>query len=483
VREAVWALVPLPPPVRPDRADDVEASVLERIRPPPEMLARVDAVGQQLVERAREAAARHGYPLVRCLVAGSAARGTFLRDRLDLDFFLLFPPTLPREQLEEMGLALGEEILRATETRYAEHPYRRGRFEEFVVDAVPGYAIDDPREPLTAVDRTPFHNEYLRAHQTPEMVEQVRLTKQFLRGLDVYGSEARRGGFSGYLVELLVLRFGTLRRLLDDARSWRIPTRFLSRPGVAPRVPDDVALVLDDPVDPARNVATALTRRNLALFILAAREYLVRPSLAAFEPPARLVPSRAEAERLVSERATHVTSLTLARPGVVDDILYPQLRKAERAMAEEAARLGFAVIGTASAAGEREVIVLLEVDRPRLSSVRVQDGPPAGIDRSGEFLEKWTQPSRPVLQGPYVGADGHLVVEVRRDERGVEPLLTATLGWLPLGRDLRERLLPSARFQTLSELPDRPEVAEALADLLTKRLPWAPRTSASERGP
>lgn len=476
VREAVRARMGGTPASPGAAADAIESEVLQRVRPDAEQLRQVSEVCQRLVERATTVAREQRFPLVRCLVAGSAARSTFLRDRLDLDFFLLFPPTLPRPELERMGLALGELILSKTETRYAEHPYRRGQFEGFTVDAVPGYAIEDPSHPLTAVDRTPFHNAYLLAHQTPSMVDHVILTKQFLRALGIYGSEARKGGFSGYLVELLVLKFQTLRQLLEEARAWRIPVRLLSRPNAAPRVPEDVALVLDDPVDADRNVATALTRRNLALFILAAGEYLQRPRAESFTPVDLPHPGQAEAIKWLKVRQTHVGVLALPRPAAVDDILYPQLRKAERAVAEEATRLGFRVFGTASAAGGKEVLVLLEVDHVDLPGVRVQEGPPAGIDRTGDYLAKWSDPRQPVLQGPYVGSDGRLMVDVRREERRLEPLLSAALDRLPLGKDLRDGLSPQARFLPLDEVPGSPHLDEALGELLAKRLPWiAPR--------
>ncbi len=465
------------------RADAVEAAVLERVRPDAALLAKVAEVREHLASRAMDAARAAGYPLVRCLVAGSAARGTFLKDRIDLDCFLLFPPSLPRADLERMGLDLGQSLLTDTETRYAEHPYRRGRFEGFTVDAVPGYAIDDPSHPLTAVDRTPFHNEYLRAHQTPSMVDQVRLAKQFLRALGIYGSEARRGGFSGYLVELLILKFGTLRGLLEEAKGWRMPVRYLSRPGAAPRVPEDVALVLDDPVDAERNVATALSRRNLALFVLAAREYLGRPSPQAFEASPEPTLARAAAEARVKDRGTHVASLSLPRPSVVDDILYPQLRKAERSLAEEAVRLGFRILGTASAAGVQEVIVLLESESAELPVVRVHEGPPVGVDRAGEFLEKWAGPGRPVLQGPYVSHDGRLTVDVGRDERRFEPLLSARVPQLPLGKDLQAGVTPERRLLPLAQTPESPHLSEALGELLDKRLPWLGRPVASAKGP
>lgn len=459
-------------PERSRRADAVEGAVLERIRPTPELLDRVAATRERLVARSVAIAAEHQFPLTRALVAGSAARGTFLKDRLDLDLFLLFPPEVSRTDLERMGLALGAALLSETETRYAEHPYRRGRFDGFNVDAVPGYAITDSHRPLSAVDRTPFHQAYLMERETPALVDQIRLAKQFLRTIGVYGSEARRGGCSGYLVELLVLRFGSLRGLLEAARHWRIPVRLLSRPDAAPRTPEDVALLLDDPVDPARNVATALTRRNLATLILGAGVYLDDPQPSWFEPRPATVPTLAASLERIGERCTHVGALVLPRPELVDDILYPQLRKAERSIGEEADRLGFGVLGTASAAGTGEVVVLVEVEHAERPAVLAHDGPPAGLDRVDAFLDKWGGSGAQVLQGPFVTEDGRLAVDARRVHRRLEPLLTETLPHLPLGRDLRTGLAAGTRFQPVKELPDSPHLREALGDLLDKRLPW-----------
>ena len=459
-------------------ADSVERAVLARITPDAATRARVDLARERLVARAETAARERSLPVVRCLVAGSGARGTYLVDRLDLDLFLLFPPTLPRAELERAGLELGRAILTEPETRYAEHPYLRGLFEGFRVDAVPGYAVEDPSKPITAVDRTPFHQAYLTERETPELVDQIRLTKQYLRTLGIYGSESRTAGFSGYLVELLVLRFGSLRGLLTAARTWRIPVKLVSTPGAAPTVPDDVALVFDDPVDPGRNVATALSRAHLGLFVVAAGEYLERPTDGAFTPVKRTPPTVEAARARVAERGTHVAVVPLPRPDLVDDILYPQLRKAERAVAEEAGRLGFTVLGTASAAGERSSVVLIEVEHGELPAVRVQDGPPAGIDRVGSFLGKWTQPDAPVLQGPYVQGDGRLAVETRRTHRRLERLLLEGFERLPIGRDLKAAAPGPVAITTLGEAPESPELREALGELLNKRLPWL-----VERGP
>jgi tRNA nucleotidyltransferase (CCA-adding enzyme) len=181
----------------------------------------------------------------------------------------------------------------------------------------------------------------------------------------------------------------------------------------------------------------------------------------------------------VRERETHVLVVSLARPQAVDDILYPQLRKAERALREEAERLGFDAVGSASAAGERELKIVLELGSALRPAVRRQAGPPPGIDRAGDFLRKWV--AAPTLQGPFVRSDGRLAVETLRAERRAEPLLADALPRLPLGRDIRVPEDASAAVVPLFEAEDEPALRAALAELLEKRLPWV-RADADDGG-
>ncbi len=448
----------------------VEAAVAAKLAPSAELLARLGRARSGLLEAVRAAAARRSSPLVRAVIAGSAARETFLADRLDIDLFLLFPPDLSDERLREEGLALGREVLSQPTTRYAEHPYLRGTFDGFAVDAVPGFAVSDPAHPRSPVDRTPFHQEYLAARETPALLGEIRLAKQFLRGLGVYGSEARTEGFSGYLLELLVLQFGSFRGLLRAARGWTVPVRLVPPEREPPGLPDDVALVLADPLDPHRNVATALSRRNLGTVIVSARAYLDHPGAAWFElRPSGPMP-KAEALRHLARRGSHVTVVRLARPELVDDILYPQLRKAERAIVDDLRRAEFSVISSASAAEPGSLVIVVELAHPRRPGVRQRAGPPAGLDRAGDFLASWPTGRPDVLQGPYVTDDGRLAVEAQDEERGVEPYLRARLPKLSLGRNLsgtdRSGVAP------LAEAEETSAVTEALRALLGKRLPW-----------
>ena len=458
-----------PPPTADELAAAIEAEASERLRPSEELLARLALARDRLLERVREAAARRQSPLVRAVIAGSAARATFLADRLDIDLFLLFPPDLTDDRLRDEGLALAREVLVDPKRRYAEHPYLRGTFDGFTVDAVPGFAVADPSRPRSPVDRTPFHQAYLSARETPALVAEIRLAKQFLRGLGVYGAEARTEGFSGYLLELLVLAHGSFRGLLRAAQGWSIPMR-LERPGAEPpRLPAEVALVLADPVDPNRNVASALSRRNLGVLVVSARAYLQRPALDWFDlRPETGLPPVAALER-TRQRASEVLVVRLVRPELVDDTLYPQLRKAERAIADDLARAGFRVLASSSAADETALAITVELaygDRP---GVRLRDGPPAGLDRAGDFLASWSGRPDVVLQGPYVRADGSLGVETREAERSAERYLSERLPQLSLGRNLSAEAAEVVRLEAAG---GSGALTEALQGLLGKGLPW-----------
>ena len=458
-------------------ADRVESSIAASLAPSAELLARLEHARSRLVEVVTEAAKRRDSPLVRALVAGSAARATFLADRLDIDLFLLFPADLPDDRLREEGLALGREVLSQPTMRYAEHPYLRGTFEGFTVDAVPGFAVSDPSRPRSPVDRTPFHQAFLATRETLALVSEIRLAKQFLRTLGVYGSEARTEGFSGYVLELLVLQFGSFRGFLHAAQSWTIPVRLVPPEREPPGLPEHVALVLTDPVDPHRNVASALSRQNLGTLIVSARAYLAQPEPAWFEPRAPHALTKEEALHRIRGRVSHVTVVRLARPDLVDDTLYPQLRKAERAVAEELGRAGFHLLGSSSAADPQGLVVAVEVAYRSRPGVRVRPGPPAGLERASDFLAAWPPDLPEVVQGPYVRPDGHLAVETRATERDAEAFVRSVLPRLSLGRNLSAST--GVTVTSLDDAEGTPALSEALRLLLEKRLPWP----ASVRGP
>ncbi len=449
--------------------DALEASLRAELSPTPELSSRLAGVLTEVVAEATQKAADLHIELRRALVAGSAARETYLPGNFDIDLFVLFPPEVPRNDLVERGLKLGAALLHDPQKKYAEHPYLRGTFQGFPCEVVPGYAVADGSRPVTAVDRTPFHQAYLQARHTPETRGEVRLFKRFLKGIGVYGAEVATEGFSGYLSELLVLQAGSFRGALRAASRWQVPMR-LAPPGPEPSFENSAALVLADPVDPHRNVAAAVARHNLSLFILASQEYLASPSRDFFFPPAVREPTEKEAREIRERRSSTVVALRFPVPGLVPDVLYPQLRRTERSLADQLRKTGFHVLGTASAAQGDFAAILIETREARLGKVRVHEGPPVGVGNTHAFLERWDAPT--VLVGPYVSEDGRLTVEIEEEDRDLREWIEHLLPGLAMGKDLRPLIAKEATVSNLEDAYGHVPVPEALTYLWRKGLPW-----------
>ena len=111
-------------------------------------------------------------------IVGSVAKGTYL-EGTDIDIFLTFKEGT---DLKKEGLSIARKILPDGKELYAQHPYLRGEIEGVGIDLVPCFAIDNATESISAVDRTPFHTDWVISNISG-LENEVRLTKQFLKGV------------------------------------------------------------------------------------------------------------------------------------------------------------------------------------------------------------------------------------------------------------------------------------------------------------
>src|SRR5207253_1098008 len=110
----------------------------------------------------------------------------------------------------------------------------------FEVEIVPCYRITDATQRMSAVDRTPLHVDYVLGHVKEGQTNEVRLLKAWAEGIGVYGAEAKVLGFSGYLCELLILKYASFRGVLDSSLSWRPGTVIVLEGPPAPALTEDV---------------------------------------------------------------------------------------------------------------------------------------------------------------------------------------------------------------------------------------------------
>ncbi|PSH01511.1 MAG: tRNA CCA-pyrophosphorylase, partial [Nanohaloarchaea archaeon SW_10_44_10] len=103
--------------------------------------------------------------------AGSASRGTCMKNDGDLDIFILFNEETDELELEDRGLEIGKETFKQFggdfEVDYAEHPYTKGRIDGYEVEIVPCYDTN-PENIKSSVDRTPHHSKWVKENLTEE---------------------------------------------------------------------------------------------------------------------------------------------------------------------------------------------------------------------------------------------------------------------------------------------------------------------------
>lgn len=412
---------------------NIKSAILKKIKPTADERTLLSTVADELINKVNSTAVEQNVPGVSAQLVGSAARGTWISGTHDLDIFITFPEDASREELEEFGLSIAREIALdadKSEERYAEHPYINMRYRNFDVDLVPCFRVSSADSIKSAVDRTPFHNEFIKQNISG-LENDVLLLKQFMRGGGVYGSELRTQGFSGYLTELLVIHFGSFENVLSNACDWKPKLVVDIKEHGSLKHPDPLVVV--DPTDPKRNVAAALSLDNFSRFIDISRRFIKSATEEMFFPiPTKELTDVEFIERL-NMRKSAIVAVVFKTPDVVDDVLYPQLYKMEQATAALLEDYDFTVIKTGSWAGE-DVIVLLELMTSTLPCVKKHVGPPVWVHAHAEMFKSKYEAAENVFS-MYI-KNGKYVVEIPRKYADAKGLLEARLRMCSLGKQI-----------------------------------------------
>jgi tRNA nucleotidyltransferase (CCA-adding enzyme) len=397
---------------------EIRGRVLKAIVPEQAEEKKVEGFARRVVEELNSRLSQAGVRGV-AEVHGSVARGTWLSKERDFDVFIVLDESYVRGDLpgvlDIVKSYLGEEWVEA----YSEHPYLIADVDGFRVEYVPCFRVD-PREGLvSATDRTPLHTGFVVDRLPVEGRDEVRLLKRFMKGVGVYGAEVRVGGFSGYLCELLVIALDSFEGVLEAAAGWRggdivdpvgdADPEYLRKRFGSP-------LMVPDPVDPGRNVASAVSDTRFWEFSAAARSFLEGPRWEFFYPEEGEV----NIDELLERVRGHGFDLVFLVVGdgepEVPDVLWGQLYKSERALVAALADADFDVVrsGVWSDEASRHVFVF-ELESATLSASVKRMGPPVRmLEGVRRFLEAHAG-SDETVSGPWVEGDRWWVVT----ERGV----------------------------------------------------------------
>ena len=410
----------------------VTKQVLEKITPKKAERAKVEALSRELEQKITLACQQEGLAAI-VRVEGSVAKDTWLSENPDIDVFMRLPKSIPRKNLGDIGLKIAKKAAGDAEQveRFAEHPYLQIFVSGYRVDIVPCYDAK-PGEWQSATDRTPYHTDYIKAHLDMPLRGEVRLLKRFMQGVGVYGAEIKVGGFSGYLCELLVMKYGSFvqvvrafaeynrRVVIDIERFYAGREKELSL-----LFPE--SLVIVDPVDKGRNVASAVQPQKLYTFIAAARAFLIKPAEEFFYPSKTPILSPEALKKQFASRGSAIVFLVMGGLDAVPDVLWGQLYRSQRSLHKLLELNDYKVLKDVVWSNEKTLSVFVfELEQQELANVTKHLGPP--LEREAEcktFLSKYAN-NKQVVSGPYI-ENGRWMVMLPRKTTDAVTLLKAKL--------------------------------------------------------
>lgn len=396
--------------------------VIKSIRPKPKEKKKLNDMAKNALKITKKEAKNFK---AKAILAGSLTRDTWLPGKMEFDVFVLFPSKLKEKKLEEFGLDIGKKVIKKLngtyKIEYAQHPYVSGEAEGVKIDIVPCFDVKDPTELKSAVDRTPFHVKYIEKKLSPKLSDEVRLLKHMCRVNSIYGADAKTEGFSGYVCELLIIKYGKFVNVLKKAKSWKpghiidIEGHFSKKDGSKLRKKfKDQVIILIDPTDSNRNAAAAISAYSFFKLKQLATEFLEKVSSEVFSERKVNPITENELIQLQMRRRTELIMIKFKPPSVVPDILWPQIRRfAERLQSIlEELKYEFKVLRKDIYTNEKDLaVVLLEMEFSKLPIIQKRIGPSVfSFDNSQKFIKKYKDQA---LGGPFV-ENNCWAVEVRR---------------------------------------------------------------------
>ncbi|MBN2141806.1 CCA tRNA nucleotidyltransferase [Candidatus Woesearchaeota archaeon] len=218
-----------------------------------------------------------------CVPGGSYAKGTMIKDNFDIDLFVRFDHFAYKEK--DISAILGAALKPLKpELVHGSRDYFQLKRKNILFEIIPVLKIDDHRQAQNVTDMSPLHVDYVKKKMTAKMADEVRLAKQFCKGAGVYGAESYIRGFSGHVLDLLIIFYGSFEQLLKQAsvwgervvidveHHWKDPLRSLNAAKtISP-------LVVVDPIQPDRNAAAAVSEERFEEFKSQAIAFLKKPS-------------------------------------------------------------------------------------------------------------------------------------------------------------------------------------------------------------
>jgi len=242
---------------------------------------------QKLKEIVREITSKIKGKDFKLVIGGSVAKGSWLPGITDIDFFMKFDYNKYKEKSFQLS-SYAEKILKKHfkfKKIHGSRDYFSIKYKGYDCEIIPVLNIRSIGQARNITDISPLHVNWVARRS--KVANQVRLVKQFMKGVGVYGAESYIHGFSGHVCEILSIHYGSFARLVREASKWGdhkfidVEKHYKSEKEAYIKMNGSkIASPLNvvDPVQPERNAAAAISADKYITFIDACHKFVSRPS-------------------------------------------------------------------------------------------------------------------------------------------------------------------------------------------------------------
>jgi len=364
-----------------------------------------------------------------CVKGGSIAKETFLKEDYDIDLFIRYNPSYKNINISDITEKILSEICKKLRVQLNRIHGSRDYFQFHIIkdkkkkilifEVIPVILIhaQNYQEAQNITDLSPEHVDWVRKYTTKDskLVDDIRLAKQFCKANGVYGAESYINGFSGHILDILIIHHGSFINLLnvfskyddktlekpiiiDTEKNLINPLKQLNKSKITP-------LIIVDPIQKDRNSAAALSKEKLMIFIDAAKKFLAKPDkkffdIKEFDMEEKITTSLKSLKKSgIQEKDTIVVKIDIETLEGSKDIVGTKTLKTYEAIVEHLRLNNFKVLNSDwnFVFDEKHARAYLIVERKITRDV-MQEGPPtkATIDYK-RFVDKHVASGHEIL--------------------------------------------------------------------------------------
>ncbi|HET7149721.1 MAG TPA: CCA tRNA nucleotidyltransferase [Candidatus Nitrosopolaris sp.] len=294
--------------------------------------------------------------IVDIVFGGSFAKGTWLKDEVDIDIFIKIDTSVKDKEFGQLGVQVGLQSLKEYHPylRYSDHPYVEAVINGIRVNVVPCYDVLKGKW-KSAADRSPFHTEYIKNNLDDKKKNQVRLLKTFLKSVGIYGADIATEGFSGYVAEIMILKYGTFESLLRAMADIGAQNNLISidKPDEQSVKNFESQLIIIDPIDHRRNLGTAISAESVGKLVLAARSFLAKPSFDFF------IKLEKKFSGICEGLYPNLVIIEFSYKRRSPDVIWGQLKRSLNAISKQLELADFRVIKSICATDQQETAIFV----------------------------------------------------------------------------------------------------------------------------